>query len=230
MIQLFAPDWFTRADILIEAFSFLVLFTFFIVSIKNYKLTKNKKLLILGVGFLFISLAELSTILTKFILYYKTMLTQNFGNLIVKYSAWHASDLPYDIGFFTYKLFTLIGLYIIYRLHMKNKNLGDLVLSVFFIIIASVAGQSMFYIFHLTTLVLLVLIIINYAEVYKNNKNINTKMLIISFIILALGNALFIMSPIRLVYVAGQLLQLFGYIIFLFIILKIYKNGWTKRK
>ena len=229
MLELFSPDWFTRADILIEVFSFIVLLTFFIISIKNYKLTKNKKLLMLGIGFFLISIAELATILTKFVLYYKTTLIQNFGNIIVQYSSLHSSDLPYDLGFFMYKLFTLGGLYIIYRLHLKNRNFGDVILSALFIIIASLAGQMIYYVFHITVLVLLGLIISEYNQIYEKNKSKNTKMLVSSFFILAVGQAFFILSNLKIAYVIGQLLQLISYLIFLAIIIKINKNGWSKR-
>ena len=122
MISVFIPHWFTRFDIMIELFSFLVLLTFFIMSIRNYKLTENKKLFYLGLGFLFIALAEIATILTKFVIYYKTTLFQVVGGVVLKYDILKASDISYDLGFFLYKFLTLAGLYVIYRLPLNDSK------------------------------------------------------------------------------------------------------------
>jgi len=230
MISIFAPGWFTRFDILIEVFSFLVLLTFFIISIKNYKLIKNKKLLYLGIGFLLIAVAELSTILTKFVIYYKTNLQQVMGDIIIKYSVLHQSDLPYDIGFFLYKFLTLAGLYMIYRLPLKNKNVGDILLGIFFLVLSALAGQSIYYIFHITVIIMLLLIINNYLKIYEENKNNNTKLLIIAFGILTLGNMFLILSSFIWAYVVGQILQLVSYVLLLGLVININKNGRSKRK
>jgi hypothetical protein len=230
MISIFAPNWFTRFDILIEIFSFLVLLTFFTISIRNYKLTKNKKLLTLGIGFVLIAMAEISTILTKFVVYYKTTVFQAIGNIIITYNVFQRSDLPYDIGSFLYKLLTLAGLYIIYRLPLKNKNTSDAILAILFIIISSLAGLTFYYIFHIVVLVMLLLIVNNYLKVYKKNKSCNTKLLIIAFTIFAVAHAFFIVSMIKSGYVTGQILQLFSYLIFLLLIIKINKNEGPKQK
>jgi hypothetical protein len=60
----FTPDWFLQGDVLVEFFSFIILCLFFYFSIRNYKLCGRKGFLHLGVGFLLIALAEISTILT----------------------------------------------------------------------------------------------------------------------------------------------------------------------
>ena len=230
MLSVFTPNWFTRFDILIGIFSFLVLLTFFIVSIKNYKLTKNKKLMYLGMGFLLVSLAELADIFTKFVLYHKITVFQNVGLVTLKYEVLRFFDLPYDLGFFMYKFLTLLGLYIIYRLPLKNKNWGDAVLAVLFIILASLAGQIIYYIFHIITFVILALIINNYFKVYKKNQNQNTKLLLSSFIIIAIAHAIFILSKLPSLYVLGEIIELLGYIGFLSLIIRINKNEWSKRK
>ena len=66
----FTPDWFLGKDVLIDFFSFLVLFTFFILAVKTYKLNKNRRFLYLGWGFGLIGLAQLAAVITKLVLYY----------------------------------------------------------------------------------------------------------------------------------------------------------------
>ncbi len=121
----FTPDWFLGTDVLIEIFSFIILFVFFYLSVKAYKLSRNKNSLYLGVGFLLIALAELATIFTKVVLYYDTTFTQHIGQVIVTYNVVKSVDIFYYIGFFFHKLLTLLGFYVIYRLPLKKKFSGD---------------------------------------------------------------------------------------------------------
>jgi hypothetical protein len=228
MIQVFSPQWFTQFDIFIELFSFMILATFFIMSIKNYKLSGNKKTLTLGIGFLLIALAEIAAIMTKFVLYYPAIVTRNFGGMLVTYHTIIASDILYDLGFFLHKLLILFGLYIIYRLLVETKNTGDILISVFFLILSAVAGEVSFCIFHLTTILLLSLIIWNYFKLYSKNKAGKTKILINAFILLLLAHIIFLLSNIALLYVIAQIFQLFSYLILLFLIIELNKNGEPK--
>jgi len=162
----FTPDWFLGQDVLIEIFSFMILFLFFFFSIKSYGLSKNKKVLYLGIGFLLIALGELSTILTKLVLYYDTTITRNVGQIIVTYEAVKSVDIFYYLGFFLNRCFTLLGLYVIYKLPLKKIS-SNFFLTMYFIIICALLSHSFYYIYHLTALIFLFLIINNYWGIYQ---------------------------------------------------------------
>jgi len=221
----FTPDWFLTNDVLIEIFGFFILVLFFVLSFKNYKLNKNKNSLILGIGFLLIALAELATIFTKIVLYYDTSFTQTIGNIIITYKSVNSIDIFYYIGFFWHKLLTLIGLFVIYRLPMKKKNAGDFILAIYFIIISALFSSSLYYLFHLTALVLLILITNNYMGLYKKNKSGNTQLLVLIFSLLALSHVIFILSKVGVLYVAAQVIQLVSYIMLLLLIIRILRYG-----
>lgn len=223
------PDWFLGTDVLIEIFSFVILSLFFYFSIKAYKLTKNKNSLLLGGAFLLIALAELATIFTKLVLYYDTSFAQNIGQAVVTYNVVQSVDVFYYIGFFFHKLLTLIGFYIIYRIPLKRRLSGDLILILAFLVIAALFSQGFYYLFHITALILLALIIKNYCDVCKKNKSRNTKMLIASFSMLALSQILFIISKIGILYAAAQIIQLVSYLTLLILIIRIVKHGKKKK-
>lgn len=225
----FTPDWFTGSDIVIELFSFVVLFAFSFLSYRNYKLSRNKNSLYLGMGFFLIAIAELATILTKAILFYDTSFTQNLGKMVVTYKVVQSVDVFYYVGFFLHKLFTLMGLYVIYRIPLEKKNSRDAVLAVFFIIIASLFSNAFYYVFHLTALFLLIFVINNYYEVYKKNKSDNTKMLIFAFALLGASQIVFILSNLRACYVFAQIVQLVSYLILLFLIIRILRVARKKK-
>lgn len=224
----FAPDWFLSTDIIIHLISFLVLGLFFALAFKSYKLSNKKSTLYLGVGFLLISLAELSTILTKFVLYYDTSITTEIGRAIITSQIVKTVDIFYYLGFSFYKILTLLGLYVIYKLPMK-KIPKDFYFDVYLLIAAAVLSQFFYYVFHFTALLLLLMIIRNYYRIYMDEKNVNTKILIWAFSILALSQTIFAFSKLNYLYVTAQSVQLASYIILLALIVRIVKNGKKKK-
>jgi chromate transport protein ChrA len=134
-------------------------------------------------------------------------------------------DIFYYIGFFLHKFFTLIGFYIIYKIPSKKGTTEDFLLAGVFIIISALFSNLFYYVFHIVTLVLLVLIIKNYSQIYKKNKLENTKILLVAFVILAISHTIFILSKVDILYAFAQIFQLISYIILLFLIINILKHG-----
>jgi len=226
----FTPDWFLGGDVLVEGFSFLILLTFFILSIRNYRLSKNRKELYLGLGFFLIAIAEIATILTKVVLYYDFNVTRQIGQIVVTQQIVKSIDLFYYIGFFIHKLLTLLGLYVIYKIPYKKGNSSDFFLAFYFLMISALFSSTFYYLFHITALILLSLIISNYCVIYKKNKSDNTRILILAFGMLALSQMIFILSKVGILYVAGQLIQLVSYIILLVLIIRIQEYGKKKKQ
>jgi hypothetical protein len=227
------PDWFLGSDVLIEGFSFLVLLIFFFLCYRNYKLNKNKNSKYLGLGFLLIAIAEASTILTKLVLYYDTTFTHQMGQMIITYNVVKSVDIFYYIGFFLHKFFTLLGLYIIFRIPLEKKFGRDFILGLYIIFVSAIFSLGFYYLFHITALILLGLIINNYYEVYGKNKSVNTGILLTAFFMLAFSQIIFIISTLNIFYVIGQLVQLVSYLILLILIiriLRVQKNGRQKKK
>lgn len=223
------PDWFLGKDVIIEAFSFIVLFIFSFLAIRNYKLNKNKSFLYLGAGFALIALAQLAAVMTKLVLYYDIGPSQIIGAAIITSQLVSSVDIFYSAGFFFQRFLTLLGLYIIYRLPRHKKSVGDYVLIVYFILISALLSKGVFYLFHLTALVLLLLIFDNYHALYKKNKFVNTKILLIAFGILALSQLIFILSNIEIMFVLGNVTELISYTILLILIVRILKYGKKKK-
>ncbi len=226
----FTPDWFLGSDVLIEVVSFIVLSLFVYFCIRNYKLSGKKSFLWLGLGFGFIGLAEISTILTKFGIFYDTSFTHQIGMFIVTQTVKTSIDIFYYIGLFFNKFLTLLGLYIIYKIPMKKGLSGDFFLGLYFLVIAALFSHVSYYVFHLTAFGLLALIINNYSEVYKRNKSGNTFLLIVAFSGLMLSQGIAILCKLQVMYVLGQVIQLVSYLILLILIISILKHGKKKKQ
>jgi hypothetical protein len=226
------PDWFLGKDVIIDIFSFLVLFLFFLLCFKSYKLDKSKKFLFLGIGFGLISLAQLASILTKLVLYYDTTFTQEIGQAIITYSVIKTVDIFYYLGFFFYRLLTLVGLCIIYKLPLEKEHKKDFILTLFFIFVISILSKNLDYLFRLTALILLIFITRNYYVVYKKNKSKKTLLLVLAFGILSITNIMFALARQgSSVAVIANLWELISYIILLTLIIKIvYYHGKKKKQ
>lgn len=225
----FTPDWFLGNDVLIEGFSFMVLLIFSILAIRNYLLSKNRKFLHLGTGFGLIGLAQLATVLTKLVLYYDFGPSQQIGAAIIASQVFNSVDIFYNLGFFFHKFLTLAGLYVIYRLPRTKKSAWDIVVGIYFIMVSVVMMGNFYYLFHLTALVILIMIGRNYYKLYQKNKFKNTIILWFAFCVLALSQLIYILSPLETMYVLANILELITYIVLLILVALILYYGKKKK-
>jgi hypothetical protein len=225
----FTPDWFLGKDVLIEGFSFIVLLIFSLLAIRNYKLNKNRGFLYLGAGFGLIALAQLAAVFTKLVLYYDIGPSQAIGTAVITSQLVSSVDIFYYAGFFFHRFLTLLGFYMIYRLPRHKKSVGDFLLILYFILISAILGKEFHFIFHLTALVLLVLIVGNYYSVYKRNSFFNTWILIVAFGLLAFSQFIFVLSQLEILFVIGNMVELISYIILLVLVVRILKYGEKKK-
>lgn len=239
MKLVFTPDWFLGMDVSIEFVSFLVLLTFFILSMRSYKMHRNKSALYLGIGFFLISLAEFANIFTKLVLYYDVLFSKQIGEIIVTYKVLKSVDVLYQLGFFFHRVLTLSGLYLIYTTALqKFEEKSALLVFFLFVMISIASGEAFYYFFHITALILLVYIIARYNQIYQKNKSENTKVLLIAFSLLTASQALYILSKLVICGVVAQILQLVSYLILLILVIRILgiskatphiKNGAKKK-
>lgn len=222
------PDWFLGKDVMIDFFSFIVLFIFSMLAIRSYNLDKNRRFLYLGWGFGSIALAQLASVITKLVLYYDVGPTQAIGQAIVASNILSSVDIFYYAGFFFSRFLTLAGLYVIYRLPREKKSVGDWLLVAYFIFLSAVLSKEFYYLFHLTALFLLVMIVSNYYDIYKKNKFVNTGILLVAFSILALSQMIFILSTVDALFVMASFMELLSFVILLFLIIRILDGTKTK--
>ncbi|MEX0932510.1 MAG: hypothetical protein WDZ77_00205 [Candidatus Pacearchaeota archaeon] len=221
----FTPDWFLNNDILIDVISFFILFVFFLFAVKGFKMTNKKSILYLGFGFLLIAVGELSTILTKLVLYYDTSITREIGRAVINSNLVPTVDIFYYAGFFFTKFLTLLGMYVIFKIPHIKKLSSEFLLIIYLLFMVALFSQGIPFIYDLTALTLLTLIVRNYSIIYRENESRNTLILISVFSLLWISHLIFIFSNIGSLYIIAQSLQLVSYITMLFLIIRILKNG-----
>ncbi len=224
---MYTPKWFYGKDIAIDIFSILVLFLIAFFSIKFYRINKkNKNHLYLSLSYILLGLSFVFKILTNFTIYYVALETRNIGFVQFTYNALKSTDTLFFTGFLLYRLFTLVGLVILYSIYYKSKSKSNFLLLLYLVSILVYFSQSAYYIFHLTSLILLSLITLYYFRTYKKSKNTNTQLVSISFFIITISQIIFILIKYNpFYYVLAESLQLIGYVLLLITFTKVLKFG-----
>ena len=152
-------DWFQFPSLIIDLFSFIVLLMISIVSIKYYKLNKNKKSLYLSVSFLFIALSFMFKLLTNASLFYDKLINPTNTQIIVQtLQTIRTYNIFSNLTFTVFAFLNLIGLYLLYKLYQGKQTYSNVLLMGYFILISTYFSNSNYYIFHLTSFIFLVAI------------------------------------------------------------------------
>ncbi len=226
------PQGFINIDILIEGISLITVLIFSILCIKNYRLNKDKKFLYLGGGFGLITLAQLIITITKAVLYYNASFIGVGGEIVIPYNLFDFVSVFSFIGFFAYRVLTLLGLYVVYKLPKKVFE-RDSLLVLYLIVIVTIFSRDISHLFHITALVILLLIAKKYYDVYNKNESKGTLILLLAFSGMILSNAIFIFARLMsLIYVTASIIELISYITLLVLIIRIVEYGkkYEKKK
>jgi hypothetical protein len=224
------PQGFFNVDILIEGISFITVLFFSFLCIKNYKLNKDKKFLYLGGGFGLITLAQLIITVIKIVLFSDASFIGMNGEIMIPHNMLNFITLFYNTGIFAYRGLILLGLYVVYKIPKKLFE-KDSLLAIYLITIVTILSEDIIHLFHITALIILLLIISKYYEIHSKNKSKGTVILIAAFSGLALSNAIFIFARLMTpIYVAASLVELASYITLLTLIIRILKYGKNNGK
>jgi hypothetical protein len=231
MIRLvYSPQWFYGKDIIIDVVAIFVLTLIAIFALKFYKIDRtNKNYLYIAVSFILMSVAFLFKIMTNFTIYYLVQEVERIGFITVAYPEFEPTETLFFIGFLVYRILTLFGLYLLFAIYQKQQK-QTIFFIIYLIMISTYFTQQAYYVFHITSLILLALIVMQYFRNYKENKHSTTRLLGYSFSLIALSQVIFIFAGLNsLLYVTAEIVQLAGYIALLFTFFRVLKHGKKKR-
>ncbi|MBI2660420.1 hypothetical protein HYX07_04620 [Candidatus Woesearchaeota archaeon] len=231
MVQVvFSPKWFWGKDIFIDSIALLVLLSIAIFATKYYWIKKSRNYLYLALSFYLIALSFFSKILINFTIYYQVLHTQIIGSMTYTQTILKSSEIFAVSGLFFYRFFTLLGLFMLYSIYEKQSK-ANIILMVYFILISIFFSKEEYYLFYLTSLILLGIISNRYYQNYRKNKSKASGMLAASFSIITLSQVFFMLVSItKHFYVAGEIMQLIGYTVLLTAFITVLKHGREKNK
>lgn len=231
MVQVvFSPKWFWGKDIIIDSIALVVLLLIAIFATKYYRIKKSKNYLYLALSLYSIALSFFSKILINFTIYYQVLHTQVIGSLEYTQVILKSSEILAVSGLFFYRVFTLLGLFLLYSIYEKQSK-ANIVLMVYLILISIFFSKEQYYIFYLNTFIFFGIISNRYYQNYKKNKKRTSGMLAASFSIITLSQAFFMLVKFtKYFYVVGEIIQLIGYVVLLITFIMVLKHGREKVK
>ena len=231
MVQVvFSPKWFWGKDIFIDSIALLVLLSIAVFATKYYRIKKSRNYLYLALSFYLIALSFFSKMLINFTIYYQVLHTKVIGSMTYTQTILQSSEIFAVSGLFFYRFFTLLGLFVLYSIYEKPSK-GNIFLMIYFGIISILFSKEEYYIFYLTSFILLGMISNRYYQNCRKNKSKSSGMLAASFSVITLSQIFFMLvSFTKHFYVVGEVMQLVGYIILLAAFITVLKHGREKDK
>jgi hypothetical protein len=215
---IFSPKWFYGIDIIFEFFSLIIAFLIARYGYKLYKISGNKKHKYFSIFFFLIGIAFVFKIITNFNIYYIDTGSIKIANAMFYFETSHVSEILFTIGFSIFKFLMMLSffglLYITWEREPEIFWLGT-----YFIAIITLFSHNAYYVFHITMVIMLLILLNYYYRNYKR-KSIATKesfLTALSFFMLMLSQIAFTAITINIImYVVGEILQLAGYSILLY--------------
>lgn len=227
----YCPKWFYGKDIAIDIFSILTMLWVAYFAFRWYRLNKNKKHMSLALGFFLISLSFIFKILTNFTIYQKILQTSQVGLISITYETVQQSDILFFIGFFLFRFLMLTGLYVLMVTYEKHHSWAEALVFGYLIIISTVFSKFVFFLFHMSALLFLLIITTRYVQNYRRNKSPSALFLAGSFGVLSLSQLVFIFTFATLqMYVMAELIQLAGYVLLFITLFMVLWDGKKKKQ
>ncbi len=226
----YTPSWFYGHDIIIDIVSLLVLVWIGIFSFRFYNLDKkNNSYLYHGISFFILGISFLFKILMNFTIHSRTIQTKQLGLMTLTFHSIQSYDTLFFLGFLVYRIMTLIGLYILCSVYIKNQPRQSKFLIIFLLFISTIFSQSSYYIFHITAFALLIFIAHHFINNYLDKRTMASALIMLSFIIIAISQVISIFIKLDLMlYVVAEIIQLLGYALLLAAFVKVIKDGKNK--
>lgn len=228
----YTPVWFNGWDIVFEGIIVLIALLIATYSWKAYQLNKENRFAYFSLALLLIALGLGLKIITGSITYFdpaRDVALKTLRPLAGEHLEF--TPLLYRTGFFLQMVPVLGALLLIFfvsqkprdRLH-KYYELSQIALFVYLILLISVVSNFKYFVFYLTSAVLLGLITLNYYKNYLNSRNTNAFRVMTAFLILLFANIFFVfVFLVEEFYVLAEVLLLLGFLVLLYTYYKITK-------
>ncbi len=226
MYRLFyTPIWFNGWDLMFEAVGLVISLLISAYSFRLYRLSKENKFGYFSLAFILVFLGIFFKMFTSGVLYNAPL---REGVAIVLQPALgqglEFADLFYRAAFFL-EMVTLLGAWLlIFFISQKSRErltkyyeLSQITLFVYLILLISVVSNFNFFVFYLTSVVILSMTVLNYYKSYLNKKNENTFRVMLGFMFILFSNIFFVFVFLfESFYVIGEVLLLIGFLLLLY--------------
>ncbi len=209
-------------------FELIMAFILLLISFNSYSIYKvinENKYKWFALSFFSIALAFVSKLIMNFMIY-----TNEFREVVstVVISAFQNTSATYYLGylvFFSSRILMLVGLTGIFLIITNSKEKKNWILLLYLAILTAYASTKISYIFNITAAVILGLIFLRFYQNYINKPKKGALGVALAFFTICLSYITFIFVSFDYsLFIAGEIIQLMGYLILLVVYLSILRK------
>jgi len=213
------PRWFFGYDVFLElAFALITLIVSY-YAYKIYRLSGQYQSKLFSIAFSFFSISYFIQSLLNFAIISK--LGENICSAI-KLQNITTLNL---YGIYIHTIFSVIGLVTLAYMTLKTKSLKIYSMILLISLLTLILSLNKIYLFYVLSSFLLVYIVLHYLVNFLENKQINTLLVLIAFLLLLFGHIHFIFAiNHELFYILGHFLELTAYLLILINLIMVLKK------
>ncbi len=227
MFRLFyTPGWFNGWDIVVEGISLIIALLIATYSWRIYSLNKENRYGYFSLAFLFVALALGAKAFTSSLLYF-TPIRDVAADVLRPIAGQGLSLTPlyYRAASFVQMVSMLGAWLLIFFISQKSRarlrkfyEISQIALFIYLVLLISIVANFKYFVFYLTSSIILALIVLNYYKNYLNtNKNKSAWLVMFSFFFILMGNISFIfVFLVPVLYVIGEIVSLIGFLMLLY--------------
>jgi hypothetical protein len=216
------PSWFYGIDYIFDLVSVVVGFLIFFFSYKSYRYTSQKKYLYFAASFFLVAMGFIAKILATIPVYSKELKVETVGFITVTENVINKVTWINALGISVARFTMLFAFLILVLVSLKIKDKKIITLLVYFLVISTTLVSASYFVFHVTLIILLFILYLNYRSNYRRVKSNNAKMVMYAFLLMVISQLFFIFEElVEHFYVIGESIQLAGYLVLLIATIKI---------
>ncbi len=221
MAYVVGPTWFYGIDYIFDFVSVIVGLLISYFSYKTYKYTSQKKYFYFAGSFFLVAMAFVAKILATIPVYSKELKVETVGLITVTSQVINKVTWINQFGISIARLIMLLAFLILLLVSLKIKDKKIVLLLIYLLIISTTLVSGSYIVFHVTLLLMLGILFLNYRKNYLRVKSLNAKLVMYAFFALAVSQVFFIFERlVKHFYVIGESVQLIGYLMLLIAVTK----------
>jgi len=235
MYQLFfTPGWFNGLDLVFECVSLIIALLIAAYSWRIYSISKENKYGYFALAFILIAFGLLFKMFTHGVLYFTPLrdtVTEALRPALG--SRLRFSELFYRAAFFLQMMLMLGSWLLIFFISQKPRQrlkkyyeVSQIALFIYLILLISVVSNFKYFVFYLTSAVILGVTVLNYYKNYLNtNRNSKAFLVMLGFLFILFSNIIFVfVFQFKGLYVLGELFLLVGFLLLLYTYRKVVRR------
>lgn len=194
-------------------------------SLSIFRLTKEKKYKWFSYSFAALAVAFIGRIAMNFVVYTTQIRKVISGTVIATFRHTSASAVLWNYGLLTYRSLILVGLIGIFLIITESKEKKTWLLLFYLALLTAFLSIRIPYVFSLTAAVILALIFVRFYQNFLDRPKKSAWAVAVAFFIIFVSQVTFIFASFNYsLYVAGQVIQLMGYLLLLAVYVRILRR------